>query len=61
MTHSTLPSLHRFTAREETTRERLRSVLPVTFALSLIFGVVLTIALLLGDLLDLGAWALSQR
>ncbi|HEY3436118.1 MAG TPA: hypothetical protein VGK35_00400 [Actinotalea sp.] len=43
------------------TRERLRAVLPVALSLTLLFGLLLTVALLLGDLLDLGIWALTNR
>ena len=43
------------------TRERLRSVLPVALSLTLLFGLLLTVTFLLGDLLDLGIWALGNH
>ena len=42
-------------------REHLRTVVPVTVAVLLLLGVVLTAALALQDLLDFGVWFLSER
>ena len=54
--HRTLPQ----TQDDEERRARLRSAVPVALAVSLLWGVVIAGAVLLGRMLDFGVWFLTS-
>lgn len=48
------------TPDDEVRRERLRSAVPVTLAVALLWGLVMVGAVMLGGMLDFGVWFLTS-
>lgn len=49
------------TSEPEVRRDRLRSAIPVTLAVSLLWGLLMVGVVMLGGMLDFGVWFLTSQ